>query len=331
MQLILGLILSTILALSSACAPGFRTARMADVPASSSRTESPQGASPEELVDTPVESPEDTPESSEKPSESESQANSSPEEVKIPEEFDNEPPAPVKAEPKKPNPRPILSLPGLIPPPDKNDIVETGRLIPTIYYSPVFDEDTMGCQESVRVPMRDMKGNKLMDVCPKTHASCGFQGSCVIKKNKIQQVWNVIDRVDGEDRFAAVSARCRFGYGVYDKKNRRSFCLQPYVTIAADLDIYNPGDVIFVPKARSLELPGGQKHDGYFIVADRGRLIKGKGRFDFFSGNQHWKDIQNPLAKIELNSKNSDLEYHKVVGPEAETFKKTLKNVISLN
>lgn len=330
MRVILGLFLLTNLVGLSACGPAFKPARMAWVPSDSAAPSIP-GEKPGE--DDGTSGPESEKPGAEqkkpetliqpaKPSKEES--GSDEEETQIPEEFDRRPPEPEKK-------RPILSLPGLIPPPDQKDIVETGRLVSTIYYSPVFDEDTMSCQESVRVPMRDMKGNNIMDVCPKTHSACGYQGSCVIKKNKVQQVWNVVDRIGGEDRFAPVSARCKFGYGVHDKKNRRSFCLQPYVTIAADLDIYSPGDVIFVPKARNLELPSGRRHDGYFLVADAGRLIKGKGRFDFFSGHQHWKDLQNPLAKIGLNSKTSDLEYHRVVGPEAETFKRTLKNVISLN
>lgn len=230
--------------------------------------------------------------------------------------------------PSKPRP-PILSLPGLIPPPDKNDIVETGRLIPTIYYSPIYDEDADLCSVMAKIPMIDMKGNKLIDVCPRTHMNCGFQGSCVIKKNKIQQVYNVIDRIGGQDRFAIVSARCKFGYGVHDRKNRRSFCLEPFVTIAADLDIYSPGDVIFIPSARTLILPSGKMHDGYFIVADAGRLIKGKGRFDFFSGNQHWRDFENPLARIKLHDKNSDHEYHRVEGPEADSFRRSLKDIIA--
>lgn len=326
MRLILGLFLLTNLMGLSACGPSFRTARMAELPSGQSKPSIPV-EKPE--AETPEEDPTTQPSN---PTETTVTDTPATEDVEIPAEFDNGPPPASKPSPNPVvKPGPILSLPGLIPPPDSKDIVETGRLVPTIYYSPVFDEDTLGCQESVRIPMRDMKGNKIMDVCPKTHSACGFQGSCVIKKNKIQQVWNVVDRVAGEDRFALVSARCKFGYGVHDKKNRRSFCLQPYITIAADLDVYSPGDVIFIPKARNLELPSGRRHDGYFIVADAGRLIKGKGRFDFFSGHQHWKDLQNPLAKIELNSKTSDLEYHRVVGPEAEKFKNTLKNLISLN
>lgn len=241
----------------------------------------------------------------------------------IPPEFDSRPSAPPTQV------RPSILAGGVINTPDAKHLVETGRLIPTIYYSPFYDEDQMGCQESVRVAMKDMAGNKIMDVCPKTHASCGYQGSCVIKRNNVQKVYNVVDRKDGEDRFAVVNSRCKFGYGVHDKKNRRSFCLEPFVTIAADLSIYNPGDVIYIPKARDMGLPSGRKHDGYFIVADAGRLIKGKGRFDFFSGNQHWQDIQNPLSKIGLNDKDSNLEYHRVEGEVAELFRNKVKNLIA--
>lgn len=309
MRIVLGFSIMTLMA----CAPGIKMGSPAAGLESLPHSSKPE--LPTESVSPEVERPAEV-----NPSVPESQS------TEIPDEFDSKPAPPVVTPSK---PAPVLSLPGLIVPPEAREIVETGRLIPTIYYSPIFDEDAKSCEDSALVPMKDMNGRKFMDVCPKTHAGCGFQGSCIIKKSKIQVTFNVIDRKDGEDRFALVGSRCKFGYGVHDKKNRRSFCLQPYMTIAADLSVYNPGDVIFIPKVRGLALPSGKKHDGYFVVADAGRLIKGKGRFDFFSGHQHWSDFQNPLAKLKLHDKDSNLEYHRIVGSPADQFKNSVKDLIA--
>lgn len=70
-------------------------------------------------------------------------------------------------------------------------------------------------------------------------------------------------------------------------------CLFPYISIAADLSRYRAGDIISMPSLRGqvVRLANGVEveHPGYFIVADTGGAIKGKGRFDMFTGimNQH--------------------------------------------
>ena len=59
-------------------------------------------------------------------------------------------------------------------------------------------------------------------------------------------------------------------------------CLDPYYSVAADLDIYKLGTVVYVPSFVGVLLPSGVNHDGYFVVRDSGSSIKGYGRFDFF-------------------------------------------------
>lgn len=66
-------------------------------------------------------------------------------------------------------------------------------------------------------------------------------------------------------------------------------CLIPFISVAADPKFYEMGDVISMPtmKGREIQLPNGKKmiHPGYFIVHDTGGAIKGKNRFDFFTGS----------------------------------------------
>jgi 3D (Asp-Asp-Asp) domain-containing protein len=63
------------------------------------------------------------------------------------------------------------------------------------------------------------------------------------------------------------------------------FVLVPYRTVAADPEVLLAGAVLFMPEAVGQILPDGQKHDGYFMVADTGSAIKGN-HLDIFQGDQ---------------------------------------------
>lgn len=80
-----------------------------------------------------------------------------------------------------------------------------------------------------------------------------------------------------------ISARnCDTSFGAAGK------CLTPYISVAADPRFYSMGDIIEMPslKGRILTLPDGKEmiHPGYLIVQDVGGDIKGKNRFDFYTG-----------------------------------------------
>jgi hypothetical protein len=65
-------------------------------------------------------------------------------------------------------------------------------------------------------------------------------------------------------------------------------CLTPYISVAADPCCYAMGDIIEMPafKGKMITLPNGHTmiHPGYFIVEDKGGMIGGPGRFDFYTG-----------------------------------------------
>lgn len=193
------------------------------------------------------------------------------------------------------------------------DVAEAGFLKPTIYYFPVYNEDKGGCSASEKVTLHGEDGKPLMNVCRKSSNSCGLQGTCsIIQKGKIR-LFNILDRIRGQDRYFEIDRNeCRFGYGV------RSICLDPFYTLAADLRIYKPGDVIFIPAIAGTVLPSGTIHDGFFVVRDKGRGINGRGRFDFFTGLLSWFDDKNPFAKLGLGDKKTSMQYFKIKGSKAQ-------------
>jgi hypothetical protein len=58
-----------------------------------------------------------------------------------------------------------------------------------------------------------------------------------------------------------------------------------HATLAADLGRYDIGTVIYIPSFKGKICPqNGEPVDGCFIVGDKGKDIKGNGRFDIFTG-----------------------------------------------
>ncbi|MBO9665496.1 MAG: hypothetical protein J7501_01610 [Bdellovibrio sp.] len=197
----------------------------------------------------------------------------------------------------------------------KNEISESGFLKPTVYYFPVFDEEKNKCPSDEKVTLRDEAGNKLITVCSKVRKACALQGSCsILDKGKVR-LFNIFARISGQDRYFEIDRNgCRFGYGV------KKICLDPFYTLAADLraGYYTRGDVIYVPAVAGTVLPDGTIHDGYFIIRDTGRGIKGHGRFDFYSGFMSWYDKTNPFNVIGLADKKTSVPYYKVKGEKAK-------------
>lgn len=87
---------------------------------------------------------------------------------------------------------------------------------------------------------------------------------------------------------------CKTAFGA------RGTCLTPYISIAADLSVYRLGDIIEMPamKGKKIRLPDGGSflHPGYFIVEDSGGAIRGKNRFDFFTGAHGMRNSKNAFG-----------------------------------
>lgn len=223
---------------------------------------------------------------------------------------------PAKQEPKKEEPKKSQTPVPQVKIPPKEDFEGPGTLKPTVYYFVVINEDKKSCDS--KIGLHGAGGKKLISVCLRTHQACALQGSCGVVQNGRTYFFNIIGRFQNQERFFQIEEDgCKYGYGV------NSSCLDPFYTLAADLTIYKPGEVIYIPSVVGMELPDGSKHSGYFVIRDQGRGIKGRGRFDFFSGEFYWADPQNPLYKIGFSDVKTNVPYYRVKG---ETAKAVLAN-----
>lgn len=197
--------------------------------------------------------------------------------------------------------------PPLAPGVKREDIQAKGTVIPTVYFFATLNEDTRSCKTSERVRLLNPQGKTLAMVCPYTYEECALQGTCMIYQNGKTRSFNVHSKRGGITRFFEIDDNsCRYGYGV------QNICLEPFRTVAADLSLYKPGEVLYVPSVVGAVLPGNMKHDGFFIVRDKGAMIKGKGRFDFYTGFMSWKDQSNPLVKLGLSDERTRLPYYRL-------------------
>lgn len=211
------------------------------------------------------------------------------------------------------------------------DAVTTEKtLSPTIYYIKLMNVHEQKC-ESKRT-IFDVNGKPLTQVCPSLYKMCVIEGTCALLESddyNVETEWenssashdinliNYVKMKNGVPLFQKVdTSRCPFGYGV------KGMCLDPFYNLAADLNYHKPGDVIFVPKVVGTVLPSGERHNGYFVVRDKGGAIKGADRFDFFTGFLDYRNSENPFTKLGLNDKNIKFEFKKIMGVEAENIRK---------
>lgn len=109
---------------------------------------------------------------------------------------------------------------------------------------------------------------------------------------------------------------CPYGYGALDT------CLDPFYSVAADLNFHKVGEVIFVPRIVGIKMPDGEVHDGYFIIRDSGARIQGPSRFDFFTGLYSHKVKANTLARLGFDDKNNQFEFRLGTAEETILIKK---------
>ncbi len=183
----------------------------------------------------------------------------------------------------------------------------------TIYYVETYSEtDVNQCSADLKINMIDRQSVVLARVCKKVYDGCLMEGTCLVSvKNKLQ-MFNVDGKLNGLRRFRNITNNeCKYGHGANSdlKTSYKNMCMDPFYSIAADLSIYDLGDVVYLPSAVGLALPTGEIHDGYFIVRDTGQSISGHGRFDFFTGFFNAKNANNPFTKIKFNDPQSFPEY----------------------
>lgn len=199
---------------------------------------------------------------------------------------------------------------------------EMNLLKPTIYYLPRFSQaEHINCSTEERVSFKTIENKLLLQTCPKILKNCEMQGTCEIQLSKKSHLITIDKKNDnGERTFRFADTKiCKFGMGATadSKKTYKRMCIEPFYSVAADLSIYNLGDVIYLPALKNLKLPNGEKHSGYLIVRDSGQLVKGIGRFDFFTGH-FGMSKKNPLFNLGFSDDNKKIEYRLVENAEAE-------------
>jgi 3D (Asp-Asp-Asp) domain-containing protein len=108
-----------------------------------------------------------------------------------------------------------------------------------------------------------------------------------------------------------VVSKAPYGYGV------KGWHIVPYKTIAVDKEFIPYGSVIYVPKARGLEiiLPSGNVvlHNGYFYAGDTGGAIKGN-HVDVFTGVLQ----KNPFASFVKSDMNKTFQAYLISNPKIQ-------------
>lgn len=112
-------------------------------------------------------------------------------------------------------------------------------------------------------------------------------------------------------RFDRDKVKFIFGQGTGVSDFNKTNALIPCKTLAADTDHYKIGTIIYVPSFKGKICPqNGVPVDGCFIVGDVGSAIKGKGRFDIFTGEcSHYdgdrhvcRDQENAAFNVPVNT-----------------------------
>jgi 3D (Asp-Asp-Asp) domain-containing protein len=159
----------------------------------------------------------------------------------------------------------------------------------THYYSHVAKIDPNG------YPLYDKSGKAISPKISKAdYCACGIEGTCSINSQIYDYSGVGVQRVPFTCKYAGHKIYWSKGKFKYGKGNRGN-ALEPFVSVAADQSRFPFGTKIYVPAAKGLKLPGGKRHDGFFVVADVGSAIKGN-HLDFFTG-PFYGEFKFPFVK----------------------------------
>ncbi len=216
---------------------------------------------------------------------------------------------------------PVLGLAAISPSQNdtQDEVLDLGlysgyqKMVSTVYYIPFYNLDkpyTCSANDK-KFTVRSTEKKSLAVLCRKHIKNCMMQGSCAVIKDQKRLLLNYRKFKDHEPLFVLLEqTECPYGRGP------GNVCLEPYYTVAADLKFHKQGDIIYVPELKGITLPNGEIHDGFLIVRDSGGRIKGRNRFDFYTGFTAYSDPYNPFTIIGLQDKKKGMHYLKVISAE---------------
>lgn len=191
-------------------------------------------------------------------------------------------------------------------------VAQAELLMPTTYSTSVVDGTELQCPANKIMAVRQKDGKKIIDLCKKDRQNCMFEGSCVIRT--LDGMIGITYVKYSEELEEAVFTKydvgnCPFGIGY------TGACVDPYFSVAADLNEYKIGEVLYIEKLKGLQLPTGEVHDGYVIVRDSSIYhMSGVGAeaVVFFTGFQNDRSAKNIFAKIGLSSNENLVESQRI-------------------
>lgn len=210
-------------------------------------------------------------------------------------------------------------------------------LAPSTYSTHLGRSPGPECTEQVSV--LNSRQQEIISLCKKDYRSCRFEGACVIEtpNGKVGLSYHSFDEIADQVYFSMVETKiCPFGYGyvsgkVYRQLKTKHLCLDPFYSVAADLQAYNVGDVLYVPVLDGARLPTGEIHDGFVIVRDSSTFHQGAGdyRIAFFTGFLDAENSKNVFAKKGLTDIDKHISYRLATAEEAAKVR-TKRNFPSL-
>ncbi len=196
-------------------------------------------------------------------------------------------------------------------------------LAPALYYVPVVDVKNLNCEADKVQTVKNVRGEPIAQVCSEAYKSCLKQGTCLLNQANGLRLISFTTRRDTIPLFSdQLKRECPYGLGLKD------ICLDPYHTVAANLNHYNLGDVIYVPSISGVKLPDGEIHDGYFIVRDSGTNLKTEKRFDFFTGFD--RNDSNEFKRLGFEDFNNRFKFEIASQDKSNEIRK-LRNYPKLN
>ncbi len=213
-------------------------------------------------------------------------------------------------------------------------IAQAGSLrtgYPSTYSTIPFKLSNVSCQADETMTVLDAAGTVRMSLCKSVYTQCLLFGSCSIEQTDgTKNVLTYHSYNEALERQTFIvqdgDGRCPYGMGVGRSASGSVVptCMDPYFSVAADINEHTVGEVLYIPILVGIKLPTGETHDGYVIVRDSGESLKDSSfdRYDLFTGFESAVNPKNAFAKRGLDNYDHAFKYKMVTGAKAEEIRK---------